>query len=193
MGYRGKLAEQAQARALRADGATLAEIAQQLGVARSSVSLWVRDVDFTPRPRRIGPVARRRGPNVLAQRKQAEIERLRREGADVIDRLSDRDLLIAGTALYAGEGSKRDGTVGFANTNASLVAFFCAWLRRFFRVDESRLRVCLYLHEGLDLDAAVRFWSQVTRPVLEAVPRGPRPRDPHREARARVRDRAVLL
>ena len=40
-----------------------------------------------------------------------------------------------------------------------MIAFFLAWLRRFFEVDESRLRLRLYLHEGLDLDAANAFWS----------------------------------
>ena len=43
-----------------------------------------------------------------------------------------------------------------------MVAFFCAWLRRFFTIDESRLRVRVYLHEGLDLDAAEQFWSEIT-------------------------------
>jgi hypothetical protein len=43
-----------------------------------------------------------------------------------------------------------------------MIAFFCAWLRRFFAVDESRLRVRVYLHEGLDLAQAQRFWSDVT-------------------------------
>ncbi len=50
----------------------------------------------------------------------------------------------------------------FANTDPELVAFFCAWLRRFFEIDESRLRVRVYLHEGLDLDAAEEHWSRVT-------------------------------
>ena len=43
-----------------------------------------------------------------------------------------------------------------------MVAFFCAWLRRYFPVDESRLRARVYLHQGLDLDAAQQFWSEVT-------------------------------
>lgn len=43
-----------------------------------------------------------------------------------------------------------------------MVVFFCAWLRRFFDVDESRLRVWLYLHEGLDLEDAERHWSALT-------------------------------
>lgn len=83
-------------------------------------------------------------------------------GREQIAALSERDLLIACTALYAGEGSKRDGHVGFANTNADMMALFCRWLRRFFEIDEGRLRVKLYLHEGLDLAGATRHWSRVT-------------------------------
>jgi hypothetical protein len=65
-------------------------------------------------------------------------------------------------ALYAGEGSKGDGSVIFANSDPRMVAFFCAWLRRFFEIDESRLRVRIYLHQGLALAAATAFWSELT-------------------------------
>jgi hypothetical protein len=43
-----------------------------------------------------------------------------------------------------------------------MVLFFVRWLREFFTVDESRLRLRLYLHQGLDLDAANGFWSELT-------------------------------
>ena len=159
MGYRGKVVEQQRARELRAEAWTLDEIATELGVSKSSVSLWVRDVDFEPRPRR---AARRRGPNKLQRAKAAEIERLRREGVERIGRLSEREFLVAGLALYAGEGAKRDGEVRFTNSDGAMMAFYAAWLRRFFDIDEGRLRVKLYLHEGLDLDEAVAFWGAVT-------------------------------
>ena len=76
--------------------------------------------------------------------------------------MSDRDLFIAGIALSAGEGSKRDGRVTFTNADPRMVALHLRWLRTFFVVDESRLRVRLYLHDGLDLDAAVSFWARLT-------------------------------
>src|SRR5579862_6971876 len=120
MGYRGKVAEQAKARELRASGMTLLDIANELGVAKSSVSLWVRDVEFTPGPRRRG---RKRGPNVLERRKQAEIDELLEEGRRRIGELSEREFLVAGAALYAGEGGKTDGAVQFANTDARMMAF----------------------------------------------------------------------
>jgi hypothetical protein len=80
--------------------------------------------------------------------------------------LSDAAFLAAGVALYAGEGSKSEGKVLFANTNAEMVAFFCAWLRRFFEIDERRVRVRVYLHEGLDLEAAHQFWAATTGVAL---------------------------
>jgi hypothetical protein len=104
MGYRGKLDERRRARHLRGAGLPLAEIAARLGVSKSSVSLWVRDVPFQPLPR--GTRGRRRQPNALQRRKQAEIDRLVAEGQARIGRLSDREFLVAGVALYAGEGGE---------------------------------------------------------------------------------------
>jgi len=59
------------------------------------------------------------------------------------------------------------------------MAFFAAWLRRFFTIDARRLRVRVYLHEGLDLDAAPTFWSLVTGVPTVQFRRGFRaPADP---------------
>jgi hypothetical protein len=106
--------------------------------------------------------ARQRPPNVLQRRKQAEIDDLMAAGRERLGTMTEREFLIAGVALYAGEGAKTDGVVGFANTDPRMIQFFCAWLRRFFDPDESRLHLRLYLHEGLDLEAANRFWSNLT-------------------------------
>jgi transcriptional regulator with XRE-family HTH domain len=162
MGYRGKIDEQNRARDLRTEGWTMPEIAEELGVSRSSVSLWTRDVPYTPRrPPRSGYDARTRTPNTLQRRKAEQIEELLAEGRERIGQLSEREFLISGAMLYAGEGTKTDGAVGLANSDPRMHAFFCAWLRHFFAIDESRLRVWMYLHEGLDLDAAERFWSDL--------------------------------
>jgi hypothetical protein len=160
MGYRGKLKEQTEARRLRARGLTMADIATRLRVSKGSVSAWTRDVPF--QPSLLKTKARRRGPNILQLRKLAEIEALRREGIARVGQLSRKQFLVAGAALYAAEGSKADWEVAFANADARMVAFFCAWLRTFFTIDETRLRLRLYLHDGLDLEAAICFWTNIT-------------------------------
>lgn len=159
MGYRGKVEEQEKARALRARNHTLADIAQVLGVSKSSVSLWVRDVPFTPTLRLRGPHGR---PHPAHEARLRQIADLNREARERIGTLSDGEFLVSGVALYSGEGAKGDGTVQFANTDPMMIRFFCAWLRRFFDVDELRLRVRVYLHQGLDLERAETFCSTLT-------------------------------
>jgi hypothetical protein len=158
VGYRGKVEQQDKARVLRAEGRTLQEIADILGVSKSSVSLWCRDIEIEVRRRVVGP----RRPHRQHLAKLAEIEECDALAVDRLGVLSDDAFLAAGVALYAGEGTKGDGSLVFANTDPAMVAFFCSWLRRFFDLDESRLRVRVYLHQGLDIEAAESFWSTVT-------------------------------
>ncbi len=93
----------------------------------------------------------------------AEIEECRAWASSTIGSMSERDLFMAGIGLYAGDGAKTGSEVRFANSNPELVRLFCRWLRRFFEIDESRLHVTLYLHQGLDLEAANEAWSEVTQ------------------------------
>lgn len=163
MGYRGKLHEQQRARELRAHGWAIPDIAEELGVAKSSVSLWTRDVHMPEEARqRRRRKARPQPPNKLQRAKQDQIDRLVQEGRRTIGELAERDLFIAGVALYAGEGSKTGAAVGFSNTDPTFISLFCTWLRRYFTIDESRLRINLYLHQGLDLDLAIAHWVAVT-------------------------------
>ncbi|MBW3595603.1 MAG: hypothetical protein KY391_08505 [Actinobacteria bacterium] len=101
-------------------------------------------------------------PNKLRLAKLAQIQALRDEANERLLEISDQEFLIAGLALYAAEGNKRDGEVSLANTDPRIILFFCRWLRRFFEVDESRMRLRLYLHEGLDIEEANAFWSGLT-------------------------------
>jgi hypothetical protein len=171
VGYRGKTYQQGRARDLRAQGWTYTEIMEELGVAKSSVSLWCRDVEVDEvklaerrRDRHLAgnQGARQRGPNRLQRAKRQEIDGLRIEAVERLGPLDDRDLLVAGAALYAGEGAKRDGAVRFANSDPRMIALFLRWFRSCFAVEESRLRLRLYLHEGLDLAEANAFWADLT-------------------------------
>ena len=163
MGYRGKVEQQARARELRLEGWSLVDIARELGVSKSSVSLWVRDLGVVIEQRRGSRAGR---PTAAQRRKLDEIDALDAAGRDELGILDDQAFLAAGAALYAGEGAKQDGRVLFANSDPDMVRFFCQWLRYFFPLDEKRFRVRVYLHEGLDLDAAETFWS-----VLTNIPR----------------------
>jgi hypothetical protein len=159
MGYRGKLAERQQARRLRRTcpwprsppASASPRAACRCGSARcSSPSSPARPGAAAATPT---PSSGASGPRSTGWWRKAE---------PGIGRLSEREFLVAGVALYAGEGSKGDGTVRFVNSDPRMVVFFCAWLRHFFEIDEARLRLALDLHQGLDLSAAMAYWSGLT-------------------------------
>ena len=161
---RGKPLDRERARSLRSTGWSIPAICAELDVSRASVSVWCRDLPVPPgewtRRLRAPEAGRRKGTLQLA--KELEIERLRAEGVVRMADITERDHLVAGLMLYAGEGAKAGGTVEVANTDPRLIRFFCEWLRTHFVIDESRMRFCVYLHLGLDLDSAEKHWSAVT-------------------------------
>lgn len=105
------------------------DIAVELGVSRSSVSLWTRDVEVEVGPRRV--VTPR--PNRLRDRRLAEVDEMNARGAERLGPLGEQAFLAAGAALYAGEGAKTDGMVSLANSDSLIVAFFVAWLAAVLR------------------------------------------------------------
>lgn len=149
-----------EARTLRASGLTVADVAVAVGAPKGTVYGWVRDIPGPPRE--LWRPAVRRTKGSLHARKLAEIAECEAWARERVAALSDDAFFAAGIALYIGEGHKRDGCVGFTNTNRRVIQWFISWLRTYFEIDESRLRARLYLHQGLDLDAAIHFWSTAT-------------------------------
>jgi transcriptional regulator with XRE-family HTH domain len=162
----------AKARDLRSQGLDYTRIAAELGVSKSSVSLWVRDL---PRPERLSyEECRKRSAEALrsywaVQRsiRAAEREAMRTAAAAQIGELSDREVLIAGAIAYWCEGAKRKlhrpaDRVDFINSDSALIRFFLTFLD-VAGVASERLIFRIYIHEDADADAAQRYWLAVTQ------------------------------
>jgi len=171
MGYAGKLEMKSKARSLRKKGFSVKDIQKKLGVSRSSVSLWVRDIQLSKKQqerlylnKKTGAL---RGSIIGAKEKQKEREELTRkllaEGEKEVGDVSSRDRFIAGIALYFAEGDKADGHVSFNNSDPNAIRFMANWLREFCNISEEKLRGSLYIHDDLDEYKAKRYWSKLTR------------------------------
>lgn len=159
-----------RARELRTQGLSYNEIAARLNVAKSSVSLWVRDL---PRPERFNYIDNQRRYEGLrryvASRREARAAQRVTEteaAAAEIGDLSSREFLIAGAIAYWCEGAKnkpnrRTDRVMFMNSDPGLIAFFLRFLDAAGASrDDLILRV--YIHENASAEAAQRFWLEVT-------------------------------
>jgi transposase len=162
----------AKARELRGQGLSYNEIAAELGVAKSSVSAWVRDL---PRPARLSyeECAKRQAAAVEAYWSQERQRRVQAKSAvseaaaAQLAELSDREVLIAGAIAYWCEGTKSkpyrpSGRVIFINSDPRLVSFYLRFLKA-AGVRQDQLSFRLSIHENADLQAARKFWQEVTQ------------------------------
>ena len=161
----------AQARELRAQGLDYEEIAAALGVSKSSVSLWVRDM---PRPDRLSYEECRKRSVEGSQRyweterpaREAKREEVRAAAAGKIGTLSKREILIAGAIAYWCEGAKSKPhklreRVQFINSDPGLIKFFLRFLSE-AGVAPTQLRFRVNIHQTADVAAAEQFWLGVS-------------------------------
>ncbi|MEU5715465.1 hypothetical protein AB0G71_06680 [Streptomyces sp. NPDC020403] len=158
----------AKARELRLQGMTYDQIQVELGCSKGSISLWVRDLPKPERSRSAMEQARIAGrmrwDHELAVR-DAERQRTKATAKKDVGTMTDRDLLLAGAALYWAEGSKdkpydRRETVTFINSDPGVVEVYLAWLALIGVVPE-RLRYRLMIHETADVRAAEHYWAEL--------------------------------
>lgn len=166
-----KDALRARARELREGGLDYEEIAGALGVSKSSVSLWVRDM---PRPARLSYEESRKRAADGARRywaaerpaREAKREAARVAAAAEIGELSEREILIAGAIAYWCEGTKSKPQklrerVLFINSDPGLIRFFLRFLAA-AGIQQAQLRFRVYIHETANVGAAEQFWAGVT-------------------------------
>jgi predicted transcriptional regulator len=155
-----------KARELRTKGLSYNEIVAQLGVSKSSVSLWVRDIPCPKRFRYVHNERRLEGLRKYNEARAAERTAETEAAAAEIGELTERELLIAGAIAYWCEGTKSKpyrhaDRVVFMNSDPGLIRFFLRFLEAAgVDRDDLILRVCI--HENADAEAAQRFWVEVT-------------------------------
>lgn len=134
----------------REDGAAISEIAHRVGVSKSSVSLWVRDIELTPAQRQ---ALLERNPAYNRQlsgwTKVAEYRRAQRIAYqdDGHRRARAQDPgFVAGCMLYWAEGAKDRNQLQFCNSDPAMVRFFVDFLRTYFDVAGSSIAIRCYLY-----------------------------------------------
>jgi len=163
-----KTIEREQARELRrARGLPIKEIARLVGVAPSSVSVWVRDVPLTSVQiealRQKNPAYNRqlRGATRNAERGRARRSAYQDEGRALARRANP--LHVAGAMLYWAEGDKRSNCARLSNSDPELVQLFAHFLRTEFGVSDERLRItCNLFADHVERQYEIeQFWLEV--------------------------------
>lgn len=156
-----------RARDLRGQEWSVPRIATELGVARSTAWLWVRDLSVPSQATRAERVQRGRGQWWRQERVRREAARWRRKvsASREVGALTERELRVAGAVLYWAEGSKdkpweRRESLQFVNSDPDVIRFYLRWLET-LGVTADRLTFSLQIHESADVEAALRYWADL--------------------------------
>ncbi len=163
----------------RRQGKTYSEILKEIPVAKSTLSLWLRDVGLS--------IAQKQ--NITEKRQQAQ-----KRGADAqrnkrikkqtniietaqaeIGKMSLRELWLVGIALYWAEGSKEkeyrtSSKTSFSNSDPKMILIFLIWLKRCLKVFDEDISFDLYIHESHkdNVTNVIKKWASILNQPLSA-------------------------
>jgi transposase-like protein len=154
------------AQKLRRGGASYGEINKKLGVAKSTLSYWLKGILLKPEDRKrlytkqIGVLSQ--GPKSQKNRRAKEVEQIIKEAEKEIDLpLPIKTLRLVGAAIYWGEGSKGK-RAQITNSDPCLILFMVRWIESIFKIPAINLKARLNIYPQQDEFKIKKFWSDLT-------------------------------
>lgn len=166
-----KAKERERARTLRRKGQSVRAIARKISCAKSSVSVWVRDIILTPAQIKELKSAQDRGRARAAghpNSPRSRWARIRQEAIDSAKKGIPRNcslekLRLIGAALYWAEGYTASWrSFVFANANADMIRLMMRFLIKVCKMPRRKLRGRVNIHPHLDVPQAEKYWSKVS-------------------------------
>ncbi len=163
--------ERESAIALRRQGLSYREVREQIPVAKSTLSLWFRDVQLSKRQHQRltdkKKAAQLRGARTRHEQRLSGTEEIMAASMKDIRPLTAHEKLIIGAMLYWAEGSKeKEGRWGsrvqFGNSDPRMAKLFQRWLVEAANIDSSRIKYEIYIHDSHAhrVGKVCRYWAQ---------------------------------
>ena len=141
---------------LRQRGYSLPEIKKEVKASHGSVFRHIQGVKILPKywkewhGKQGGSIKRMKRNEKLAEEKAKK----------AIFSLSNKEKMIFLSALYWGEGNKKD--FNLINSDPDLVKVFINGLASLFDVKKDDLKISIRIFEDLDKSECLKFWSTIT-------------------------------
>ncbi len=156
--------EKQRAVELREKGMSYGLIGEQLGVSKSTLSNWLKDLPYTPNEQVLSRIKRGQGSYGLHRRQMRidEIYRLNARGVSEVGKVSKRDLWMVGLGLWIGEGSKTMEQIRLVNSDPRVVRLFINWLREICELEDENITIAMHLYPDSDEHSSMRYWMNIT-------------------------------
>ncbi len=151
-----------KAKELREQGYSYSHISKVVGVVKSTLSLWLKDVQFFPNETTRDVVVNAQRKLIVTKRadKAASLNNAVVYAEKNITKLSARDILLLGFGIYIGEGSKAYHTVRIVNSDPRIIKFSIRWLKESFGLTDKNIKIRLHIYPDINEKEAVEYWSK---------------------------------
>ncbi len=153
-----------KALAMRKKGLSYSAIKEKLGISKSTLSYWLKDLPLSPERinelRAHSPKRIERFRNTMRKKREMRLAEVYKVVGDDLGHFTQRDILVAGFFLYWGEGGKTKAySITFANTDPSMIRFYLEWVK-LLKIDISMIKVRLHLYLDMDIEKEIQFWAK---------------------------------
>ncbi|MBU0606063.1 MAG: hypothetical protein KKH77_07235 [Candidatus Omnitrophica bacterium] len=167
-----KSIERKKARYLRKQGRSLREITHSIHCAKSSISKWICDIPLSVKQilrlksnqdkGRAKAAQHPNGPKKKWEKIRNDIRNTAKR--DIPKSYSHKLLKNVGAALYWAEGYNASrNSIIFANTDPRMIRLMMLFFRQVCKVPEEKFRGKVFIHPHLNIKAAEKYWSDVSK------------------------------
>jgi hypothetical protein len=149
----------------RKQGFSYTRIKAELGVSKSTLSLWLREYPLSKS--RLWELTSGSEARIEKYRMTMKKKRdVRRKRVFDIEKerllpLSRKELYIAGLMLYWGEGGKTVvSQISISNTDPEVITFFIRWLKVCMDIRQDQIRIRLHLYSDMDTRKEREYWMR---------------------------------
>jgi len=150
---------------MRTQGLSYNEIKRKVPVAKSTLSLWLKEIPLTDEHKTRLYTKQIKilelGSQSQKVRREREIQKiLENAGAEITCPLSTDAYRLFGAALYWAEGTKGNG-LEITNADPNLILFMVRWFGKVFGINSNTLKAHLNLYRQQNEIEVKRFWSEL--------------------------------
>jgi len=139
-------------------------ISREMGLAKSTLSDWLREIPYKPNKeviKRIG-LARMKSANFRHNQRMVDIVAMKKLAKRDIGKLTKRDLWLLGVGIYVGEGSKLYEHIRVINSDPGIIKITMRWFREICGLCDENFSLRAYTYPENNVKKTIKYWSKIT-------------------------------
>lgn len=149
---------------LRKKGYSYNMITDRLGISKSTLSCWFKELPFTPNRQVIERI--KKGPfksgQIRHNQRVADIAKIKKIAKKELGVITKRDLWMLGLGLYIGEGLKAFETAQIINSDSAIIRLAIRWFNDICGIKNDHITVAMHLYPDNDEKECSDYWRKIT-------------------------------